>query len=76
MQVKGSLSGLDLEELFQSVASHIDAQPPPARIRFMCKAFFLLAQTMGDASAAMEALQTAAAAGQVEGPAPQASHGL
>ena len=61
------LATQDLETLFESVASHIDAQSPERRTRFMCKAFFLLAESSGDISLALDALRAAAETSAIEG---------
>jgi hypothetical protein len=67
MRIDRPFATHELEALFESVALHIDAQPPEVRTRFMCKAFFLLAQASGDVSLALGALQAAAETSHVQG---------
>jgi len=66
MHDRGSLGAEELETLFRSVADHIDAQQPEARTRFMCKAFFLLAEASGNLPLALEALKGAAETVEIE----------
>lgn len=49
-----------LEALFPRLAEHIDATPPPARERFLVKAFLLLADGGGDLDRALRCLEQAA----------------
>jgi hypothetical protein len=62
-----ALSRDNMELLFQSIAEHIDKQPPQTRTRFMCKAFLLLAESAGQVDAALGALEEAAKTSNVPG---------
>jgi hypothetical protein len=57
----------ELEDLFPLVADQLDRVAPSERTRFLCKAFFLLANAGGSLSAARLALEEAAETQTVPG---------
>jgi hypothetical protein len=67
MPDNGRFGAAELETLFRAVADHLDAQEPDARTRFMCRAFFLLAEGTGNLPLALEALKGAAETTHIEG---------
>lgn len=65
--LSSELGRAGLEALFPKLAEHIDATPPPARERFLVKAFLLLADAHGQLDAALRCLDDARASTAHEG---------
>lgn len=62
-----SIAPDELEQLFLSIASHVDRLTEEEQPVFLCKAFLFLAQSCGEVSLALTALDGAAATSHIPG---------